>query len=109
MKGILKYIQPDPEINYNGDWIVQLGNGIESKVFKLTDESMNWISKNDPISPLEVEFEKIPICTPDLHQVLAHLNFVEREKIYKLSDLERAFNSARETSDDFKTWISKNK
>ncbi len=62
MKGVLRYYEPDAETNYPGGWAVNDESSKIRTTFKLSEDSMNWIEKNNPPKVSDVEFIVRPNC-----------------------------------------------
>jgi hypothetical protein len=66
MKGILKYLEPVEEIGYKGGWHIKIQTEKPfNNIFKLSDESMEWVKKNNPPKEMEVEFTVFCYCHYD--------------------------------------------
>ena len=81
MKGILKYYEPDEEMGYKGNWVIQIPTEKPyNNTFSISDESMKWIKENNPPKEMDIEFTVFCNCHYDeetntaRHGLLARLN-----------------------------------
>ena len=81
MKGTLRYLEPVEEIGYKGGWHIKIQTEKPfNNIFKLCDESMEWIEENNPPKEMDVEFTVFCDCHYDeetntaRHGLLARLN-----------------------------------